>query len=186
MWSSWYIVGLLMLVTKRYAKKHWLFMHYLHAILGYYALIVTIIFSLSVAEFEFKGLHKTLGLIFLPIAILGSLSGTFTAGTMKAYNGDKDWAEKERVERIAKIHRISGYVMLFFGCICVTTGIGYYFGHKLEGDDREILAPINMASFFFLVIVFEAIYRIRNKYSLGHVKTPKVQANHEYKSYTPE
>ena len=72
-------------------------MHYLHALLGYYILIVTIIFSLSVAEFEFKGLHKTLGLIFLPIAILGSLSGTFTAGTMKAYNGDKDWAEKERV-----------------------------------------------------------------------------------------
>jgi len=48
MWSAWFIVGLLLLVTKRYAKKYWRVMHYLHAGLGYFVLVVTIVFALRV------------------------------------------------------------------------------------------------------------------------------------------
>ena len=50
MWSSWYLVGLLLLVTTRYAKKTWTFSLYLHALLGYFTLIVTIVFSLKVTK----------------------------------------------------------------------------------------------------------------------------------------
>ena len=49
MWSAWYVVGLLLLITKRYVKKHWISMHYLHALLGYFTLAVTIIFVAKIA-----------------------------------------------------------------------------------------------------------------------------------------
>ena len=45
MWWAWFVIGLLMIVTKRYAKKHWKFMHYAHAILGAVVIIMTIIFA---------------------------------------------------------------------------------------------------------------------------------------------
>lgn len=98
LWSSWFIVGMLLLITKRYAKKHWTAMHYLHALLGYFVLIVTIIFASKQIQWMFMdNLHNALGTICLFFTILGSLSGTFTAATMRFYNGDKAWVEKERV-----------------------------------------------------------------------------------------
>ena len=119
------MVGLLLLVTKRYAKKHWLAMHYLHAILGYFTLVCTIVFVLKITKWEpFDELHNILGYVTVIIVIPGSLSGSFTAGTMHYYNGDKPWSEKERVERIAKIHRIAGYVMLFVANVTLGSGIG--------------------------------------------------------------
>jgi len=50
-----------------------------------------------------------------------------TIATMKHYHGDKDWSEKERVERIAKIHRIAGYFMLFIGNYTIMSGLLTYF-----------------------------------------------------------
>ena len=42
-------------------------------------------------------------------------------------------------------------------------------------------------TFIFFVIVFEAIFRVRNKYSLGHIKTPAVEADGgKTKTFTPE
>ena len=43
MWSAWFIGGFLLVVTKRHTKKHWHVMHYLHALIGYIVLAVTII-----------------------------------------------------------------------------------------------------------------------------------------------
>ena len=96
---------------------------------------------------------------------------------MRMYNGDKDWAEKERVERIAKIHRYAGYFMLFIGNLTIMSGCFHYFGEVLAGDNRNILGVISMLSFCFLVVLFETIYRLRNKYSLGHIKNPVVSAD---------
>lgn len=189
MWGSWYIVGMLLLITKRYAKKEWKIMHYLHALLGYFSLVVTIVFALKVTEWKFESLHDKIGTVFLFIAILGSLSGSLTAGTMHMYNGDKDWAEKERVTRIAKIHRIAGYLMLFLGQISISSGIGHYFDHWFgEDDNRKMLAPLNLVSFIAFVMIFEAIYRLRNKFSRGHIETPKVTDGTTGKvmSFTPE
>ena len=183
MWSAWYVVGLLMLITKRYAKKTWKLNHFVHAILGYLILIVTLVYGFNVAKYEFSSLHQTIGLLFLPVALIGALSGSFTAGTMVMYKGDKDWSEKERIERVAKIHRYFGYTMLFLGMIVVSTGINHYFDERLLGDDRKILSPISALTFAFLVFLFEAIYRLRNKYALGHIKTSEKTKSREF---TPE
>jgi len=48
MWIAWFWVGMALLVTKRYAKKFWFPMHYLHVLLGYFTLIVTIVFMFKV------------------------------------------------------------------------------------------------------------------------------------------
>lgn len=109
--------------------------------------------------------------------------GVFTAATMKVYRGDKAWAEKERVERIAKIHRISGYIMLLLGNVAIATGLTNYYKHKLNDDDRWIQGPISVWTFILIVIVFETTYRCRNKFSLGHIKTP---AEGVKESYTPQ
>lgn len=173
MWSAWFVVGLLLLVTKRYAKKTWVFSHYLHAILGYFTLIVTLVFAFRVAKFEpFESIHNALGTLCVIVTIVGSLSGSATAALMRGYNGDKPWSKKEKVQVVAQIHRIAGYVMLFVGNAAIMTGFGNYFNHRLQGDQRSVLGYFNMIVFVLLVAIFEAAYRIRNKYSMGFVQTP--------------
>lgn len=174
MWGAWYVVALLLLITKRYTKTTWNLNHYLHALLGYFSLVVTIVFALKVTDWNPVGLHEILGTAFLFIAIVGTLSGSVTAGTMRLYNGDKDWAKQERVTQIAKIHRYAGYFMLLLGSITVSTGIFNYFEFMLLQDSRKLLAQVNIVSFVALVIIFETIYRLRNNYSRGKIDTPKV------------
>ena len=48
LWGAWFCIGLLLLITKRYAKKAWHPMHFLHAFLGYFVLIVTLVFVYKV------------------------------------------------------------------------------------------------------------------------------------------
>ena len=70
----------------------------MHALMGYFVLVATIVFSFKVMDWRFgKGLHYSMGTICLFLTILGSISGTATAAIMKAYNGDKSWSEKEKV-----------------------------------------------------------------------------------------
>ena len=98
MWSAWFVVGLLLLITKRYTKKTWTLSHYVHALLGYFTLVVTIIFALSVTNWApFEELHNAIGSLCVVITIFGSLSGTITAALMRFYNGDKPWSKEEKV-----------------------------------------------------------------------------------------
>ena len=187
MWIAWFWVGLALLVTKRYAKKFWLPMHFLHAILGYFTLIVTIVFVLKVVQWEVpSGPHTIIGWIVVIVTIPGALSGVFTVGTMRFYTGDKPWTEKERVERVAKIHRYFGYFMLLLGNVGVTTGLGNYYNFKLKElvEERNNWKEINTILFLVLVITFEVIYRLRNKYSKGQIETPGVQG--KIQSFTPK
>jgi len=176
MWSAWFVVGFLLLATKRYSKKNWVVMHYLHALLGGFVLVVTIIFALSVTTWApFEELHNGIGSLCVVVTIFGSLSGSVTAAMMKFYDGDKPWIKEEKVQFIARVHRYSGYTMLFIGNASIMTGLGFYFGDRLEGDERRVLGIFSFVVFCILVAIFEAIFRIRNKYSMGHVPTPTKQ-----------
>lgn len=173
MWFAWFFVGLLLLITKRYAKKIWKVGHYLHAILGYFVLIVTIVFALSITNWgPLENIHNALGSLTVIITIIGSLSGTIAAATMRFYNGDKEWSKEERVQLVAKIHRYFGYLMLFIGNACIMTGAGHYYGDRLKNDERRVLGIFSLFVFCFLVIICEGIFRVRNKYSMGHIATP--------------
>ena len=98
MWSAWFVVGFLMLLTKRYLKKFWFVMHYLHALLGWFTFAVTIAFVIKVSNWDpFASVHNAFGTLSVLVTIGGQFSGVFTIITMKDYNGDKPWTEKERV-----------------------------------------------------------------------------------------
>ena len=132
LWSSWFFFGMLLLVTKRYVKKTWTINHYLHAALGYFVCIVTIVFASKLQDWEFTdNLHNAFGTMTMFLTILGTISGTLTASIMRFYNGDKPWSEKEKVQLIAKIHRWFGYLMLFIGNVTCMTGIHHYYGDVL-------------------------------------------------------
>ena len=184
MWSVWFVVALLLLTTKRYFKKYWFVMHNLHAFLGWFTMACTVAFALKVTHWNpFENLHTALGTLSVLVTIFVWFMGVFTAGTMKAYRGDKPWTEKERVERIAKIHRISGYFVILIGNVAIATGVGTYYKDKLDEDDRWIQGPISLWTFILIVIILETTYRCRNKFSLGHVKTP---AEGVKESFTPD
>lgn len=72
MWSVWFVVGLLMLTTKRYLKKWWFVMHNLHALLGWFTFAVTIAFALKVTDWEpFSNLHNAIGSLCVIVTIFG-------------------------------------------------------------------------------------------------------------------
>jgi len=82
MWSAWFVVGFLMLTTKRYAKKWWNFMHYLHIFLGWFIFAVTIAFVIKITDWEpFENIHTVFGTLAVLVNILGHFSGIFTVVT---------------------------------------------------------------------------------------------------------
>ena len=78
---------------------------------------------------------------------------------------------------MAKIHRYFGYFMLLLGNASVMTGVGHYFGDKLQGDSRKILGIFSLGVFIVLVAICESCYRVRNKYSMGHIENPPIHVN---------
>jgi len=173
MWSAWFCAGLLLLATKRYMKKTWRLNHYVHALLGYFVLAVSIVFALSVTSWQpFEEVHHAFGSLTVVITIAGALTGTITAAMMRFYNGDKPWSKQEKVEIIGKIHRYSGYLMLLIGNAAIMTGVGHYYGNRLKNDERRVLGIFSLIVFLVLVAIFEGLYRTRNKYSMGHIQVP--------------
>lgn len=59
--------------------------------------------------------------------------------------------------------------MLLFGNVTCMTGIAHYFGDILLDESRAKLGVFSLLMFIFFVILFEAVFRIRNKFSVGHV-----------------
>ena len=60
--------------------------------------------------------------------------------------------------------------MLLVGNVTVASGVGHYYGDILLGDDRAIMGSMNLLAFVVLVAILEGLYRIRNKFALGHIK----------------
>lgn len=77
--------------------------------------------------------------------------------------------------------------MLLLGNFTIATGVGHYYSDILDGDNRKVLGPLSLITFCVFVAMFEAIYRIRNAYSHGLVKTPTPKSKGgQATEYTPE
>lgn len=127
MWSAWMPVGLLLLITKRYAKKHWNCMHICHALLGVAVLGVTLVWCFKILDYfdwQFNtDLHSIAGFISVSLCLIVALSGSLTASLAQFYNGEKAWTPKEKVTKVGKFHKWAGYFMLFIGNATAMTGI---------------------------------------------------------------
>lgn len=138
MWSAWMPIGLLLLITKRYAKKNWNCMHIMHALVGCIVLGVTLVWSFKILDyFDYSfntDLHSLAGFTSVILCLIVALSGTITASLAQFYNGDKDWSPKEKVSKVGKFHKWAGYFMLFLGNVTAMTGILHYY-KDIVGDD---------------------------------------------------
>lgn len=70
------------------------------------------------------------------LTIFCGVTGLVTAGMMQWYNGDRPWAERDKVYNVAKVHRYSSYFMLLLGNGVCSGGIATYFskiGYGLWG-----------------------------------------------------
>ena len=170
-------VGLLLLVTKRYAKKHWNWMHLLHAVLGYFTLVVTLVWSFKIIDyFSWKisaEVHTAFGLSAAILCIIVALSGSCTAGLMQFYR-EKDWTPKEKVTYAGKFHRITGYFMLFLGNVTIVTGVWEYYAETLLNNTMAPIGLVSLFIFCLLVMIFEFFYRMTNRKAIMVVKTPNI------------
>ena len=69
---------------------------------------------------------------------------------MTCYNGDKSWAERDKVYNVAKVHRWSSYFMLLLGNGVSSGGIATYFskiGYGIWGTFGV------STSIFFLILL---------------------------------
>ena len=177
MWGAWMPVGLLLLVTKRYAKKHWNWMHLLHAVLGYFTLVVTLVWSFKIIDyFSWKisaEVHTAFGLSAAILCIIVALSGSCTAGLMQFYR-EKDWTPKEKVTYAGKFHRITGYFMLFLGNVTIVTGVWEYYAETLLNNTMAPIGLVSLFIFCLLVMIFEFFYRMTNRKAIMVVKTPNI------------
>ena len=83
MWTAWMPIGLLLLITKRYAKKHWNCMHMIHSLLGLFVVMTTLVWTFKIIDYfdwEFNtDLHSIAGFISCTLSVVVGASGSFTA-----------------------------------------------------------------------------------------------------------
>ena len=131
MWTVWMPVGFLLLATKRYFKNRWSCMHFLHALLGFFCIVVTLVWVIKILDhFDWtvnSNIHSVAGVVMTFLALIVGLSGSTTAGMMQFYQ-PRDWNPHDRKTCVAKFHRISGYIALFCGNATAMSGITHYFG----------------------------------------------------------
>ena len=168
MWSTWTLAGFLLLMTKRYTKTNWNFMHYMHALLGYYSTGITIAYAMTVIRHKGKlhaGPHNTSGLVVVVLTIIACILGVASAITKRFNKGKEKWLQKELNVRISKLHKVLSYFLLFFSNIVTFTGVGKYFNDNLGEGQYAAIGIINFFVFCLVVGLVEFCYRKANKNS---------------------
>lgn len=166
MWSAWMPIGLLLLATKRYGKGQWSCMHALHAVLGYFTLVVTLVWAFKIFDyFDWKlntDLHSIAGLAAVILCVIVAISGSTTAGLQQFYK-EKEWTPKEKVTRVGKFHRYAGYLTLFIGNATAMTGVAHYYSEVVRDDSMTPLGVLSLGVFCCLVMLCECFYRRKNR-----------------------
>lgn len=168
MWGAWFLAGYLLLFTKRYAKERWVLLHYLHALLGYATTAVTIIFAFKIMNFKggFEmGPHSLSGMMVTILTMCECLLGVAAALTKKCNKGKEVWKAKETSMKVSKIHKVLGFLLLFFSNITIFTGTANYTKKFLDEKTLMLLGIINFTIFVGAVSLIEYCYRSANKTS---------------------
>ena len=151
---SWFPLGFALIATKRYYKTQWFLMHHMHSFVGLLVVLATLWTCLGVYShvgWELSvSTHAILGLIALVMTLFVGISGLITAFMMQCYDGEKSWAERDKVYKVARVHRYSSYLMLLLGNGVCSGGIATYFskiGYGIWGTFGVC------SSIFFLLMV---------------------------------
>ena len=141
-------------------------MFHLHNILGLFVTAVTIYSCMDMYAYgnwkPTMSVHSVLGLIALILVVATGGSGMLTSGMMMFYNGDKEWADRDKVYNIAKAHRYISYVMLIWANAVVTGGTWTYL-KKIGFSPYGPIALVEITFFGGLWIIHELILRRYNR-----------------------
>ena len=102
--------------------------------------------------------HSILGLIAIILTLFVGVTGFVTAGMMQFYDGEKPWAERDKVYKVAKVHRYSSYFMLILGNAVCSGGVATYFSKIGYG----VWGPFGVCSsilFLLLIAIHECMLR---------------------------
>jgi hypothetical protein len=119
---AWLLLAYLILATHRYAKAFWKSTYYLHAILGYAVLVITVYESIislkklnGVPDFFLP--HHIIGLVIFAIVPIVTFSGSAIMFAGKPWWNVPQWKShhEERISQLARFHRRFGYFSLFCG-----------------------------------------------------------------------
>ena len=184
---AWPIFGFLLVATSRYWKRNWQVMHVAHNVIGTAVTLITIISSLQMyAKYDWEQLtsiHGILGLLGMIITFLVGVSGVVTIWVMFRA-ADERWEKHERITAIARIHRITGYVMLVFGNIIVSGGITTYLV-SLGFGGKSAIGFICITTWILCLVIMEYNYRRRFDNSYHFDKLP-LTYEPSLAKYTPE
>lgn len=141
-------------------------MHHCHNLLGLFVTGITLMSSLQVfayVDWKLKlNPHSILGTIALLLTLFVGITGMITSGMMHFYTGDKDWNERDKVYKVARVHKISSYFMLLLGNAVCSGGIASYFsliGYGIWGT----FAVCTSIFFLIMIAIYEYILRKYNK-----------------------
>ena len=131
--------------------------------------------------------HAILGLIALIFTLFVGITGFITAGMMQCYDGDNEWGERDKVYKVAKVHRYSSYIMLLFGNGVCSGGVATYFskiGYGVYGT-----FGVSTSIFFLLMVaVHECMMRRYNRRNFKLVEGEQLLhmiADNDLKAWTP-
>ena len=141
-------------------------MHWIHNLLGAFVVGITVMTSVQMylySERKFEAnAHTIIGPIALIMTVFVGVTGLITAGMMQFYTGDKPWSEREAVYTIAKVHKLSSYILLVLANGVCSGGIATYFskiGYGIWGTFGVC------TSIFFLLVVGLHEFCLRRKNS---------------------
>lgn len=129
MWSSWCLLGWLLLATKRYMSRVWFWSHLLHSFIGTYVTFATLLYVWKMLQ-KNKGsnnLHKYLGLLVTLLVVLTWLAAILSVISAKFSICFMRWKyHKELSVRLLNLHKSLAKINLLTAYITITTGLVAY------------------------------------------------------------
>lgn len=164
MWSTWVVIGLSQIYLNRYMKDNWRWNKLLHAILGMFAMALTItaaMLAMQTGGWVLTGsalpLHSKVGFSAFVLGILLMVGG-MTANIFRL-KVRMDWRTKY-IRLVGKIHKYFGWLVLLFTQFVISTGI-YKFYDFVEKDTKAwILVGCSCSLFFVLLLIGEIRHQL--------------------------
>lgn len=165
MWFAWTIIGLAQVYLNRYMKHKWRWNKLVHGILGIFSMALVIaagVLSLNASGWKINSQsskHSKAGFVMLIMGLLLMLGGIF-AGLSRRY---MQWEWKTKwIIMIGGSHKYFGFAVLIGSQVAIYTGLmNFYKVQKDKDSTGQVLAIIQTAFFFVMLIAGEVVYQLQ-------------------------
>jgi len=165
LYVAWFTLGFILLLSKRYIAGPPKLMFAIHAIAGYGLLIVTAVMSFKMIDdydwYIVKDFHGIVGTIVLAGVFLVAVLGITRAITAK--REPTPWVEKDNWDKVGKLHKISGFLLLILAQIACLSGLINYVQVKTEKEEGMPLILLTLPLYILILVILEFRHRYLNK-----------------------